>query len=302
MQPLTQPPVAAPPHVAWLPAASGVQRRCAGFLDVLDLAAADAERHPDALARLRAGELQAIVVREVYAVDTLAALVQRLQMHDPPFLRTSFPAPFHAGFYGRNLNLTGDLDAYFGEAEVFNRQLMTLGPDYAPLPQRVGALLAALDAGRPLRAAPGPRVGQRYMFTTLRHHDPGGFIPAHFDNEVMLRPSYAHLARTVRPHIVSFVLALTQAEAGGELEVFDCHCAPHEARLLNDDRARAAGLRPDTAGLASVRFALPPGCLILLDSGRWLHRLAPVQGARTRWSACSFIACSGDGQAQLAWG
>ena len=57
-----------------------------------------------------------------------------------------------------------------------------------------------------------------------------------------------------------------------------------------------------TAGLASVTFALPPGTLIVLDSGRWLHRLTPVQGSRTRWSACSFIACSRDERRQLAWG
>ena len=284
------------------PAASGVQRRLAGFLDVLDLAAADAGRHPKALARLRRGELQAIVLHDVYDTASLAALVQRLQRHDPPFLRTRFPEPFHAGFYGRNLNLCRDMTAYFGEAEAFNQQLQNLGPTTAPLTQRVSALLEALDDGRPLRAAPGPAAGQHYMFTTLRHHDLGGYIPAHFDNEVMLRPSYAHLAQMVQPHIVSFVLAFTQAESGGELEVFDCHCAPHAARLLNDDRARAAGARPDTAGLASVTFGLPPGALIVLDSGRWLHRLTPVKGMVTRWSACSFIACSRDGHSQLAWG
>ncbi len=289
-------------HVPWEPAASGVQRRLAGFLEVLDVAAADVGLHPQAMSRLRRGELQAIVMQDVYDADTLAALVQRLQRHDPPFLRTRFPEPFHAGFFGRNLNLTADLGSYFGEAALFNQQLMALGPPAAPLVQRVGALLKALDEGRPLRAAPGPQWGQRYMFTTLRHHDLGGYIPAHFDNEVMLRPSYAHLEQSVQPHIVSFVLAFTQAEAGGELEVFNCHCAPHEARLINDDRARAAGARPDTAGLASVTFALPPGTLIVLDSGRWLHRLTPVQGSRTRWSACSFIACSRDGQRQWAWG
>ncbi len=293
----------APPRVDWRPAAaSGTQRRLAGFLEVLDLDAADASAHRDALPRLRRGELQAIVVHGVYGADSLAMLVHRLQRHCPPFLRTRFPGPFHAGFYGRNLNLCADLNGYFEEAATFNQQLLALGPDTASLPRRLGALLAALDDGRPLVAASGPRPGQQYMFTTLRHHERGGYIPAHFDNEVMLRPSYSHLAQTVQPHIVSFVLAFTQAEAGGALEVFDHDCAPDHAVLLNDDRVRAVGARPDTAGLASVRFALPPGCLIVLDSGRWLHRLSPVEGDVTRWSACSFIACSHDGRVQLCWG
>ena len=290
------------PHVDWRAAPSGTQRRLAGFLDVLDVDAADVPAHPDALPRLRRGELQAVVVHGVYGADTLATLVRRLQQHDPPFLRSSFPAPFHAGFYGRNLNLCADLAGYFREAAAFNTHLQELGPPTAPLHRRVGELLAALDGGRPLLAAPGPQPGQHYMFTTLRHHDRGGYIPPHFDNEVMLRPSYVHLAQTVQAHIVSFVLALTQAQRGGALEVFDHHCAPHEAVLINDDRARAASARPDTAGLASVRFSLPPGCLIVLDSGRWLHRLSPVEGDISRWSACSFIACSRDDRVQLAWG
>jgi hypothetical protein len=48
------------------------------------------------------------------------------------------------------------------------------------------------------------------------------------------------------------------------------------------DAARAG--RPDVSTLASVSFRLPPGALILLDSGRYLHRLTPVQGARKRWT------------------
>ena len=145
--------------VDWRAAPSGTQRRLAGFLDVLDLDAADVPAHPDALPRLRRGELQAVVVHGVYGAETLATLVRRLQQHDPPFLRSNFPASFHAGFYGRNLNLCTDLDTYFQEAAAFSAQLQELGPPTAPLHRRVG-VKCSKHAGkkvvsRPLQAEGG---------------------------------------------------------------------------------------------------------------------------------------------------
>ena len=137
------------------------------------------------------------------------------------------------------------------------------------------------------------------MFTTFRAHLEGGYIPAHYDNEQALRPSYRHLATLVDSHMLSFVLALTRAEHGGALEVFDSRREPAEAELLSDDSVRN---KPDLASFASVRFRLPPGSLIVLDSGRFLHRVTPVGGSRKRWTACSFMARSHDARANYCWG
>lgn len=288
---------------AWQPAPHGTRRRLAGFLQVLDL---DAERlaatgsGADAFAHLHQGGLQAVVLRGVYRAETMACAVERLDRHDPPFVRTGFPAPFRAGFYGRNVNLSDPaLSGYFAQAAEFNRQLDTLIEGAPPLLHRIGALLRTLDAGRPYRPAPGPGPGTHYMPMTLRHHAPGGFIPAHYDNEVRLRPAYRHLAGLVQAHVQSFVLTLDPGADGGALTVYDLRCEPDAARLLNDDHATQ---RPDTAGLAAVQFRLDPGDLIVLDSGRWLHEVSPVQGARTRWTACGFMALAADGQARLGWG
>jgi hypothetical protein len=100
--------------------------------------------------------------------------------------------------------------------------------------------------------------------------------------------------------MLSFVLALTAADAGGALEVYDCRIDARAAELMNDDRGR--GRRPDVASLPSVRFRLAPGTLIVLDSGRWLHRVSPVEGTRKRWTACSFLARSRAGDAVYCWG
>ncbi len=271
-----------------------------GFLRTIEFGAADAADHPDTFERLRAGELQAAIVHGVYAQAVLDQLVERLERHDPPFLQTWFPEKFRSWFFGRNLNLSHpDLPGYFHEAMQFNAQLGTLFPPGTDLTTRVGGLLAQLDGGRPFVAAPGPASGEHYMFTTLRAHLEGGYIPPHFDNEQRLRAPYRHLQGIVELHMTSFVLAFTQPEAGGALEVFDLVTAPEAARMISDDRIVD---KPDVSTLASVSFRLPAGSLIVLDSGRYLHRLTPVQGARKRWTACSFMASSRGGDATYCWG
>jgi hypothetical protein len=269
-----------------------------GFLRVLELDAADCAAHGDTFARLRAGELQAALVHGVYPPEVLDAVVARLERREHAFLQTWFPEKFRSWFYGRNVNLSAPgLPGYFAEAGAFHAQLEALFPPPG-LPARVGALLAALDGGRPFVAAPGPAAGERYMFTTLRAHMEGGYIPPHVDNEQALRPSFAHLSTLVELHMTSFVLALTLPRGGGALEVFDYSVAPERARLMSDDRAA----RPDVARLRSVAFRLPPGTMIVLDSGRLLHRLTPVEGPIKRWTACSFMARARAGEATYCWG
>jgi hypothetical protein len=269
------------------------------FFRTLELDAADAARHVDAFDRLRAGDLQGILIHNVYAPHTLAPVVARLERHDPPFLKTWFPEAFRAFFYGENLNLAHpDLSSYFREAARFNEQLRELFPPGLGLAEHVADILAQLDHARPFQAPPGPHPGQQYMFTTLRAHLEGGYIPAHCDNEQALRPTYRHLHSLIEPHMMSFVLALTMPEAGGALEIFN-HRAPELAqRPMNDDRAPKVNL----AGLDSVSFRLAPGSMIVVDSGRLLHRLTPVVGPRTRWTACSFMARSRRGDAVYCWG
>lgn len=271
----------------------------ADFLRVLEVEAAEAGRHPDAFERIRAGELQAVLVRGVYDAAALAPVVERLERHDPPFLQTWFPEKFRSWFYGENINLADPrLAGYFAASEEFHAQLGELFAGAPDLVERVGAVLAALDRGQPFVAAPGPAAGQRYMFTTLRAHLEGGYIPAHFDNEQALRPSFTHLRGIAEPHMTSFVLTLSMAESGGALEVFDCRCEIEEARLLSADGAT----RPSLDGLRSTAFRVPAGDMIILDSGRYLHRVTPVGGQRKRWTACSFMARSRDGRATYCWG
>ena len=270
-----------------------------GFLRLIEFDAAEAARHADAFDRIRAGDLQGVIVNGVYSAATLAPIVSQLESNAPAFLQTWFPEKFRSWFYGRNLNLAEPtLAGYFDESARFACQLETLFPAGKGIADRVAGVLSALDNGRPFVAAPGPRPGQRYMLTTLRAHQEGGYIPPHFDNEQALRPSYTHLRSQVELHMLSFVLTLQMAESGGALQVYDQRCDPAEATPISRDGAP----KPQVEGLASVSFRIPPGAMIVLDSGRFLHRVSPVGGARKRWTACSFMALSRQRDAMYCWG
>jgi len=271
----------------------------AGFLRFIDIDARDAAAHPDAFDRIRSGDLHAVMVHRVYEPPVMEAIVERLERHDPPFLKTWFPKEFRSWFYGRNLNMAHpSLAGYFEEAQQFHADLETLFPPGNGLLTRVGGILAQLDHGRPFVPAPGPNSGQRYMFTTLRAHMEQGFIPPHLDNEQALRPSYAHLSTIVGRHMTSFVLMLNAPESGGTLDVFDYKCDPDDAVVISRDGAA----KPDVDELEPASFPIPMGSMIVLDSGRYLHRLSPVRGPRQRWTACSFMALSRRHEATYCWG
>jgi hypothetical protein len=60
--------------------------------------------------------------------------------------------------------------------------------------------------------------------------------------------------------------------------------------------------RPDLATLRAQTIAVPQGAMIILQSGRRLHRVQPVEGVRTRWTMCSFMALSKRGDRTFCWG
>jgi len=275
-------------------------------LDVLDIPAADAPRHPAAVTDVRAGRLTAVIVRGVYQADEMARATEELEqaIHGQGVMagvrRTTFPAKFNGWFYGQNLNLlAGGLPDYFSEEPDFVRRLEAIFPPGLGFSDRILALLAALDEGRVYRAPPGPEPGERYHVTTIRGHGPGGYIPPHCDNEQALNPSYDHLLTLVHDDLFSMVLAFNRPAGGGVLEVYD-HVVPVSARV--PITAGSTFLRPDLSRCRSVLLPLAPGDLVIVDSGRHYHRVTPVEGVTTRWTACSFMSHALDRRAIYCWG
>jgi hypothetical protein len=275
-------------------------KRMASFFRSLSIHASEADRYDDAVRRMRRGEFDGIVVSEVYTSAECTSLCARLQAGRHGLVRTDFPPMMRAFFLGMNLNLTApDLVAYFRAAPAFRQQLRELFVGCSDLEARIGKLLSALDGGRPYLAAPGPRPGVEHMFTTLRAHLPGGFIPPHFDNEQAYRQSYRLITRQIGADLFSFVLAFSVPEAGGELEIFNLQHGGRRFRMA-DGEDDAAHLNLD--GVESIRFRLQPGEMVVFNSGRYLHRVNPVLGDATRWTACSFMSESRSGAQVYCWG
>jgi hypothetical protein len=270
------------------------------FFRTVDIPAADVGRWSDAIRRLRREEFEGIILREVYDAQECARFCARLEGGQHGLVRTDFPPQMRAFFLGMNLNLTDpDLVAYFREAPGFRARLRELFSGSVDLEARVTRLLSSLDGDRCYLAAPGPRPELGHMFTTLRAHLPGGFIPPHFDNEQAFRQSYRLILPQINADLFSFVLAFSLADAGGALEIFNLQHGGRRYRMADGDEDAS---RLNLDGVESVSFRLKPGDMIMFNSGRYLHRVTPVTGATTRWTACSFMAESRSGEQVYCWG
>ena len=254
----------------------------------------------DALTRLRCDDIQALIIENVLSASECQRLVADLEAEAQDFPQTSFPGPFRSSFRGANLNLaTPDLVDYFAATPRFDAALSAWMRPVGGFEARILDMLSAHDGGLPYRAPPPLDRERRYIATTLRAHREGGYIPAHFDNEQMQRPTFRFLAPLIEGDLFSFVLTLGRGLEGGVLEVFDATADRFGAAFVNRD---TPGRRPDLASLDSVVFDVAEGSIVLLRSGRHLHRVRPVVGARTRWTMCSFMAAAKDAAAVLCWG
>jgi len=254
----------------------------------------------DAFDQLRDGRVDAFVVRGVFAPDLCVEMAAALESNATGFEVTDFPGPFQSFFYGRNLNLNApELDGYFSAAARFQTDLARFGVSLGvDIKGHIASVMSALDHGRPFEAAPGPGTSPHF-FTTFRGHRPGGYIPAHFDNEQGFRPSYRHVAAATEGEIISFVVTLAEAEAGGMLELYDLLSGDPAEGHRNDD---GSACKPDLATLRSQTIRVSAGSMVLARSGRRLHRVQPVEGTRTRWTLCSFMAVSRSGDRTYCWG
>lgn len=270
------------------------------FFRTVTVAAEESKRSPDLLTRLRRREIDGVIVTGVYDRAACEAVRRDLEHNRHGLIRTDFPASFAAFFYGINLNLAHpDLQDYFDEAPRFAAGLTKLFPGELDLQERLTGLMSALDGGTRYAPAPGPRPGTNHMFTTIRAHLSGGYIPPHFDDEQAARPSYRLLMPLIRPKLFSFVLAFTQAEAGGALEIFNLHPEQEGQRIAVGGRSAP---KPNLDAVERVSFRLEPGDMIIVNSGHFLHRVTPVVGPTVRWTACSFMAESKAGDRVYCWG
>ena len=173
------------------------------FFGLLEIDVTEAVRHPGACDHLRRGDLHGVLgssrlrarcsgrsgrppraPRPSLLEDVVSAGVSVVVLRPEPQSR---PA---------------DLREYFREAARVSRALATVVSarrSGSPITLR-GSCRNWTTAGRSL-PAPGPEPGSQYMFTTLRAHLEGGYIPPHCDNEQAdpaFVPASSHAGRASR--------------------------------------------------------------------------------------------------------
>ncbi len=94
-------------------------------------------------------------------------------------------------------------------------------------------------------------------------------------------------------------MCIDPAEAGGALGVYNPTSINDVHHFRNADTGQA---KRDLSDVEKVSIRLEPGEMVILHSSRYLHGVSKVQGDRTRWTACSFMALAKDGSQVYCWG
>ena len=269
------------------------------FFRIMVISAAAVARRADAIRRLRQAEFDGIILRDVYDPAACAQLCFGLEEAQNGLVQTAASDQFHGFFPGVNrTSAPPDLTACFPGAPMSHKRLAGLLTNGINLETRVKALLSALDGGCRYVAAPGPGGGTDHMFTTLRAHRSDGCTPSQSDDEQASRHSWRLIMPNIVSDLYSFVLALSQAEAGGELQIFDLRHDGQQFRIADKE---ASTSHPNIDGVESTKFRLEPGEMIIFNSCRYSYSVTPVTGVKTCWTACSFMAKSRTGEV-LCWG
>lgn len=270
-------------------------------LRLLEISAADAARHPDALHTMFDNQMDGLLLRGLFTPELMARVSRRIDggmvprriMGDQAHLAQP---PYTIG--QAIVGMADELDDYFADAALQSARIRTLFTGRVDFEATIAATLSALSGGLPVEVATGAQ-GQPCPSATIRVLPEGAEIGAHVDNSFLHMARAHHLHRLVDTRgQLSYIVPLSVPEAGGELRVYALEWAA--ARLFMPAVARnSANVWLEGSEVFEVVnqfessvFAPGVGDLLVFDGGRHFHRVSKVVGPVPRRTIGGFLALS----------
>lgn len=261
--------------------------------------------HGDAIDEIYDGRLCGVIVRGAFPAAAREAAASRMVS---PALADAWSSP-NAGMRGGEIRVIGDAatptftflrgpspDFYADNAAQFEARTEMVFGETRPT-ETIEGLLSALYGGRPV--AP-PRFDDAHTWAPCNYRalDPGQQIFTHHDDHYGLEV-YTHLDPNLeRSTILSYFVTLQAPDAGGELIVYGLWGSDPNPPMLPTRFIDTAVLERD---YLKQSLALGDGDLIVFDAGRFVHRVAPVQGERPRLTVGGFLTRDVEGTRLAYW-
>ena len=252
----------------------------------------------DVIAQMYDDQLDVAILRNALPAGPLAAAGEKLDRDDtnPGWARPNERMPVEdIQILGTDTPATptyqaptgASLDAYLDSAEKHREAGQRVFGDSFDASSEISRLIARFAGGRPVDTARADD-GRSYVPFTVRRLVNGKQIGLHHDYHYPMK-LYSQLAPTLDTRtLISYVALLRKPEAGGELCVYAVTPdTPNPPKMPN---GFMWDLDAVERGYHSQKFTLDAGDLFLLASGRCLHRIAPIEGARARVTMGGFLA------------
>jgi hypothetical protein len=270
------------------------------FLKAAVADAADLSTHSQSLQDIHAGRLNLLIIRNAFPAAKLATLAERLTARTPPIHRKPFPEKFRAWFLAGDLDMARpDLTDYDDDVASFEQLGPALFEGLFSLTDCIESALGAIAGGLPV-ARPKTAKGPAYLPICIKEVQSEGYIPAHCENEQLLRPPYQHLRPQLdQSTLMAYYAPVQLPEGGGELVVYALKWSDLDPKYVTNARSEVSGLLPKCE---RVLVRPQPGDLLVFDGGRFFHEVAVVRGKTTRWTMGGFTGLSAARDRVLYWG
>ncbi|MEC7986421.1 MAG: hypothetical protein VX278_14745 [Myxococcota bacterium] len=261
----------------------------------------------DAFAQIYDGELDVLIIQDVFSKDHLADVVRILDRNDDLLWSKQESQKHHRkqnSIFGVGIAPNGvephgpSPEKYLESAKRFRKEVRAVFGDAVDPIERIQQTLSSIAGGKNTRVPIG-KDGRLYSPFTIRSIPPGKQFDLHTGNFFYATAAYDALRDQLdTTDQISFFTPLRRAEGGGELEIFNLRWGdqktPSKHKKILSEVVESE--------FSSYLYDLDEGEMIVFDGGRLYHRVNPVLGERHRFTLGGFAAMSDTHEEVLYWG